>query len=322
METKVEDALIANVVGGGSIDDVNTSQEMYREGPQPLGGADSGTLAVLALNPNTECISQGGNGDITIVQTKEDDSSSPSEAGVHLLSIPQSGKARFAELLQGFQALADSCVVTLHLELRVHSMYFADLTMREGSFFVDDKTQFEGLAHDPAQTHDRMEPEPYVLQLNADLAIFEDLCTRTLPRHDALFVFDGMSLLLTHYFVANIRYIRQLSRTGAQRMIQSIRAIHQHLLHTALCRDLRLDHARRYYEMFLTGSDKMIKDIADDGPRFTLEEYQAMLELMYDFPSLEDRTKSENLMVAQSGARAMRRFKEALRKLNELMRES
>ncbi|ORZ31982.1 Sec8 exocyst complex component-specific domain-domain-containing protein [Catenaria anguillulae PL171] len=320
METNVDDALLTTGSLSNSLVDLHASHTDLATTTGAGGSLSNVASAAINLTRPTRTIGSpdGGSGDA-------DDSSS----SLRMLTVPRSHGARFREILDAYQALADSCAVTLHLEVRVHAMYHADLAMREGTYFVEGAGASTGAGtrssswslaggDDPAADV-AIEPEPYVLQLNADLGVMEELCLRILPMSDAMFVFDGVGLLLTHYLVANVRYLRRLNHAGVRKMVTSIRALHQHLLHADLCRDVRLDHARRYYELYFMGAERMLDDIADHGARYTLDEYRNMLDFMCDVSTLGDRLASESKAVSMAAAKTQKEYREWRRRLEELM---
>ncbi|KNE66413.1 hypothetical protein AMAG_11553 [Allomyces macrogynus ATCC 38327] len=340
METRVEDALLlmSDPVLSASQGDLSMSQE-FRESGAVGGdlersntmGSRSRMLAPAPSSPiSAPSLLAAANGTnprprSTSPLDSDDGPAVSGSAQWMMLAVPHVQTARFHELLDAYQALTDTCVVTLHLELRVHAMYFADLAMREGTYYIEDPNSAAndlplGSPAPATSGDDTMDPEPYMLQLNGDLSVFEALCERTLSRRDGEFIFDGVALLLTHYLVANVRYLRRLNVAGVYRMVQSIRALHQHLLHTTLCHEIRLDHARRYYELFLLGADRMIEDIADHGATYTLDEYKNMLDLMFDVAAIPDKLASEDPAIASAAARAERAHRELVQRLSEWMR--
>ncbi|KAJ1505816.1 hypothetical protein HMI55_001435 [Coelomomyces lativittatus] len=218
-----------------------------------------------------------------------------------LLMVPANQQQTISEILKSYDTLSNLCLVTLHIELRTHSIYFLDLAMREGSYYI---------------MEDTVDPEPYILQLNNDLMLFEEIVSKTLPPFEARFVFDGLPMLFTHYFISNAHYIRRLNQQGALKMIKSIRALHQNLLNLDLCEEFQLDHARKYYEMFMEGVDNILKKIEDREPVFTLTEYKTMIHFMLDIPSLPDLIRSEDITTSATAEKNMEYYHEVVKKLS------
>ncbi|KAI9189019.1 exocyst subunit [Blastocladiella emersonii ATCC 22665] len=324
METKVEDAFLTTATSGsadGSTTDLGSHNEMMGGSAGPMSPSSRVSGGGMMVQSPTSDIARlaGNNGD---GGADEDELGS-----VRMLHVPAARAERFKDLLEAYQALADSCLVTLHLEVRVHAMYHTDLAMREGNYFVEGGAPVGNGAGAAAASSvadagagETVEPELYILQLNTDLGVIEELCLRILPTSDATFVFDGVGLLLTHYLVANVRYLRRLNHAGVRKMVTSIRALHQHLLHADLCRDVRLDHARRYYELYLAGATRMLDDIADHGATYTLDEYRNMLDFMYDVATLNDRLASDSKATAMAAAKAQREHRDLTRRLEDLMK--
>ncbi|KAI9218250.1 Sec8 exocyst complex component-specific domain-containing protein [Blastocladiella britannica] len=341
METDVEDALMANP--GSSSNTSGANGGAHGGGAGHGSGGESVTGSAMDLVGSAPDVSatvarmtshnggRAGRQRTVGDHDTDDDDDDDDESGTKtkMLTVPAARAMRFRELLEAYQALADSCLVTLHLEVRVHAMYHVDLAMREGTYFVEGSNTVlgggggnssGGVSVTDSVDTDPVEPEPYILQLNADLGTMEELARRILPLNDAMFFFDGVGLLLTHYLVANVRYLRRLNRAGVRKMVTSVRALHQHLLHADLCREVRLDHARKYYELYLAGPVRMLDDIADHGAVYTLEEYRNMLDFMCDLPTLQDRLGNEAKSVAMAAAKTQRDHRDWCRRLEDLMK--
>ncbi|KAI9362487.1 hypothetical protein DFJ73DRAFT_756768 [Zopfochytrium polystomum] len=67
--------------------------------------------------------------------------------------------ARFDAILNYYQELSETFLYTLRVELRCHAMYFLDLAMREGNYYLEDEP---------------VEPDAYIDSLNQDLILVEE----------------------------------------------------------------------------------------------------------------------------------------------------
>ena len=63
------------------------------------------------------------------------------------------------------------------------------------------------------------EPDPYIILLNTDLTEMEEIITTSLPPRFARFVFDGITGLMCSVLIHNIRQLRQVTLSGADRYV-------------------------------------------------------------------------------------------------------
>lgn len=78
---------------------------------------------------------------------------------------------RFDALLTTYQQLAETCLFTLRLEGRCHTLYYLEMAIRDGNYHLEDET---------------FEPDPYVITLNSDLMELDDCINASLPPNDEL----------------------------------------------------------------------------------------------------------------------------------------
>ncbi|KAI9476110.1 MAG: Sec8 exocyst complex component-specific domain-containing protein [Benjaminiella poitrasii] len=145
-----------------------------------------------------------------INQSKEiEDDASPV-----LLALRGEIAKRFDALLTTYQQLAETCLFTLRLEGRCHTMYYLEMAIREGNYYLEDETY---------------EPDPYVITLNSDLMELDDCINASLPPKDELFAFDGLPGLISHILIFEATYIKKLNSNGVQKMTRNILALQQNL---------------------------------------------------------------------------------------------
>jgi exocyst complex component 4 len=90
---------------------------------------------------------------------------------IHKAIIDLSLHRRFDALLTTYQQLAETCLFTLRLEGRCHTMYYLEMAIRDGNYHLEDET---------------FEPDPYVITLNSDLMELDDCINASLPPKDEL----------------------------------------------------------------------------------------------------------------------------------------
>ncbi|ORX58842.1 hypothetical protein DM01DRAFT_1333460 [Hesseltinella vesiculosa] len=196
-------------------------------------------------------------------------------------ALPLRGESarRFDTLLTTYQQLAETCLFTLRLEIRCHTLYYLQMVVREGNYFLEDESY---------------EPDPFVISLNADLMDIDDSINTSLPRKDEVFCFDGLPALMVHVLVSEASFIKRMNRHGAQKMIRNILALQQNLTNfVPPSQSAIMERARRYYQMFNYGTDNLIKSIRDNGPSYTFDEYHVILALINNANNEEDNENEE-----------------------------
>lgn len=151
---------------------------------------------------------------------------------------------RFDNLLTTYQQLAETCLFTLRLENRCHTMYYLEMAVRDGNYYLEDES---------------FEPDPYVITLNSDLMEMDDCITASLPPKDEMFAFDGLPALIVHLLISEAAYIKRMNANGVQKMMRNILALQQNLNSLVPpSQSSVLDRAREYYQLYNLGSEVRI----------------------------------------------------------------
>ncbi|CAG8528432.1 3435_t:CDS:10 [Paraglomus brasilianum] len=225
--------------------------------------------------------------------------------------LPLTGEmaTRFDALLATFQQLAEQCLFTLRVEMRCHTMHYIDLATREGNYQLMEEA---------------VEPDPYIIQLNEDLVKCDDYLSSSLPSREHKFIFEGLDKLMEKLLINNVTFMKNLNPNGANKMLRNILALQQNLKNIVdNPKEISLDRAKRYYELYKHGPGDMLasvrnnKNSRDNKPEFTFEEYQAMLEVIYNIDNAKEPDTAGRLDGGPSQNRRL--FNEHLLELNELM---
>lgn len=180
----------------------------------------------------------------------------------------------FSELLE---KLAQTCLFTLHCEIRTHSFYFLDLAFREGSYKLDQL---------PVN-----EPDPYVLTWTGDLLNLADSLSDWFPLSKYLFLFDGLSILIDSILVNNFQYIKSINKEGCNKLSTNTTAIIQILTQLLPPTEVALPKSTEYYRLAQIPSDQLVSEIQASSTRFTFLQYKALLDLAYREALLQENNE-------------------------------
>lgn len=151
----------------------------------------------------------------------------------------------FNIIISHIKQFMDECLFTLRLEIRCRVIYYLDLAIREGSYDIEE--------YNPP-------PDPYIDTLNADLSSFEDTFSNALPPRIQRFLFDGLSQLIIHVLMTNMKYIRRFNENGVLRLVRNISSLQQNLTNLTAVVDSDLTKVKVFTE--LAGSTGRVMNIS------------------------------------------------------------
>ncbi|XP_068208979.1 exocyst complex component 4-like isoform X1 [Palaemon carinicauda] len=169
-------------------------------------------------------------------------------------------------LAKDFEELAHTCLLVLHLEVRLHCFFYLLPIARGGSF---------------ASGLDSQEPDTEVLKLIKDLATIDDALTNTLHPRKCKYIFEGLGPLIANILMTSIIHIRRINENGIKKMCRNIFSIQQQLTNITMTRELALDQARQYYEMLYHTPEEILNAIMNRGKQFSELEYINALQLLH-----------------------------------------
>jgi exocyst complex component 4 len=172
----------------------------------------------------------------------------------------------FSELIE---KLGQTCLFTLHCEIRTHSFYFLDLAFREGSYKLDQI---------PVTVN---EPDPYVLNWTGDLMNLADSFSDWFPLSKYLFLFDGLPILIDSILVNNFQYIKAINQEGCNKLSTNTTAILQILTQLLPPTQVSLPKSTEYYRLAQIPCDQLVSEIQASSTPFTFLQYRALLDLAY-----------------------------------------
>ena len=235
------------------------------------------------------------------------------------LPMTQETVESFDSIVSSYEELAETALLTLHLEVRCRIAYAL------------------GVALSPEATapylldQDVNEPDPQILALNSELIAYDETVVRCLVRdREVDFVRQGLGRLVNAYLVRNAPMVTPMNSRGCGRMQLNILVLQQNLKNVEDGVDLA--RAANYYALFEQGPDAIVnkakqraaaagrdgdgdedKDadadadentsVSDDS--FTYDELKQLIELYYSEQLANPERGIENAARRQMGEKLM-----------------
>ena len=151
---------------------------------------------------------------------------------------------------------------------------------------------------------DSQEPDPEVLRLNKDLAAIDEALGQVLEPWKLRYIFEGVGHLVATILINCCNTIKRINTNGVKKMCRNIFAIQQSLTTITMSREVALDYARQYFELFYHTPDEILTTIVEKGSQFQLNEYISAITLLY-----------------RSSSGAQQTLDSALKRLTEILNE-
>jgi len=199
-------------------------------------------------------------------------SGSPGTAALSVVPpLPETTLNTLIALAKEFEELADICLLVLHLEVRVHCFYYL-LPLWRGP----------GGAGQFAGGPDTTDPSAEILHLNKDLLGVEEALDASLQPRKIQYVFEGVSSLVAAILISSSAQIKKINSNGVKKMCRNIFAV-QHTLTASITgrRELALDRAKTFYELFNMTAKELLASIVERGAVFGELEYINCLQLLH-----------------------------------------
>lgn len=262
----------------------------------------------------------------------------------------------FDSAVTSFRNLAQSALITLHIDIRCGIIHQLNRSLRGPSPAGSDKSSALPPPHESTwQSTTGSETTPWVLQspptsasplileLNHDLISFDTNISSYLGPRERRFITNGLSMLVDRVLIIGADWIGTMNEYGAQRMQIDALVVQQNLRNInavsptvdgSLTRDKDKDDdddlltsSHRYYDLFLSGPDKILQYVTEKkaqaaGKSITLD---AAVGYNYDeLRTLIDLCFSSRLKSSdwEESVKAKRALGDALLQLGELMWDS
>ncbi|KAI9837469.1 MAG: hypothetical protein M1819_007117 [Sarea resinae] len=163
---------------------------------------------------------------------------------IYLPMTPESVVA-FDGVVTSYEDLATTVLLTLHLEVRVHIIYYISQSLSTNYLFEQAVN----------------EADPAVLSLNADLVAFdEDIATHIRDEeHEFILTPASLSPLITTTLISTATRIPAMNAHGLTRMSLNILVLQQNLKNLTHSATTSLARAEHYYNLFSAGPDAMVE---------------------------------------------------------------
>ncbi|XP_065289302.1 exocyst complex component 4 isoform X2 [Dermacentor albipictus] len=188
--------------------------------------------------------------------------------------VPDATVQTLEELAKDFQEIADTCLLVLHLEVRVHCFFYLLPVTIQGNF---------------AGGVDSQEPDPEVMKLNKDLSSIDEAMTACLQQRKHRYIFEGLGHLIASILINSTSSIQKVNENGIKKVCRNIFAMQQTLTSITMNREVALDYARQYFELFYYTPEDILNLIVEHGAQFQEMEYKNVLLLLHRSLPSSDR---------------------------------
>ncbi|OXU21806.1 hypothetical protein TSAR_005060 [Trichomalopsis sarcophagae] len=172
------------------------------------------------------------------------------------------------QVAEEYDDLANTCILVLHLEVRVQCFFY--LHPRSESSLL---TGIGGVK-------DPEEADPRVEELSRVLQHIDEALQSTLHPKKTKYIFEGLGHLIAKILITCAQYIERIDESGIQRMCRNVFTLQQTLTNITLTRELALDYARQYFELFYETPEEILNSVLEHGPRFSELEYINAFQLI------------------------------------------
>nr|CAD7589281.1 unnamed protein product [Timema genevievae] len=216
-------------------------------------------------------------------------------------AMPESTVNSLLQLGQEFEELANTCLLVLHLEVRVQCFHY--LLPRPNTY-----NRFAGAGVDS------QEPDPKVLELSRVLISIDEAMNSSLQLRKSKvkegfgnrinlrwdrglnselpaqnsntllinlqYIFEGLGHLIAKILITSAQYLDKIDEPGIQKMCRNIFALQQTLTNITMAREIALDHARHYFELFYLTPEEILSGVMEKGAEFSELEYMNAFQLL------------------------------------------
>uniref|UniRef100_A0A0A9WJT2 Exocyst complex component Sec8 n=2 Tax=Lygus hesperus TaxID=30085 RepID=A0A0A9WJT2_LYGHE len=163
-----------------------------------------------------------------------------------------------------FEELANTCLLMLHLEVRVQCFHY--LLPKNNNY---GKTKMSS-----------QDPDPRVLELSRVLISIDEALNSSLQTRKIKYIFEGLGYLISKILMSTIKQMNKVDDVLIHKMCRNIFTLQQTLTNITMARDLSLDHARNYFQLFFLSPEEIINEMFEKRPDYSKVEITAVFKLI------------------------------------------
>uniref|UniRef100_A0A8D8V530 Exocyst complex component Sec8 n=2 Tax=Cacopsylla melanoneura TaxID=428564 RepID=A0A8D8V530_9HEMI len=205
----------------------------------------------LLLSPSTAISTSQGTTFSAIPQIYVTSAAPQSDSVTSQLSVT-------LESLAGeFLELAHTCLLVLHLEVRVQCFHY--LLPKKNNIYV----------------------EPKVIELSRSLATLDEAMSTCLQPEKTKYIFEGIGDMIGKILMSSVQFWTRIDQSDVNKMGRHIYTLQQSIASITMSREISLDQTRRYFHLLTLSPDEILNDILESGPQYTDLEYMHALQLIH-----------------------------------------
>ncbi|XP_033164634.1 exocyst complex component 4 isoform X3 [Drosophila mauritiana] len=156
-----------------------------------------------------------------------------------------------------FDELANTCLLVLHLEVRVQCFHYlrSKSSVRTNSYV--------------GSKDDILEPDRQVQVLTKRLSEMDEAFSATLHPRKTRYIFEGLAHLASRILIQASNYLEHIDQITVQRMCRNAIALQQTLSNITASREVALDQARHFYELLCMEPDEILNALLERGTQFS-----------------------------------------------------
>ncbi|XP_030078808.1 exocyst complex component 4 isoform X5 [Drosophila hydei] len=156
-----------------------------------------------------------------------------------------------------FDELANTCLLVLHLEVRVQCFHYlrSKSSVRTNSYV--------------GSKDDILEPDRQVLVLTKRLSEMDEAFSATLHPRKTRYIFEGLAHLAARILIQASNYLEHIDQITVQRMCRNSIALQQTLSNITASREIALDQAKHFYELLCMEPDEILNALLERGTQFS-----------------------------------------------------
>lgn len=166
------------------------------------------------------------------------------------------------DCVRRLESIADSCLLLLHIEIRVHCF-----------FHLAPLAKYRN-----ASSNNEVDPE--VVALGKDLHQFHDNLKDVLSPPKLSYIFDGLGHLCASLFIHYSQFMPRLTEAAKKRVCRNVWGVQQRLSRITNRRESELDRARAFFDLLLDNTpDGILAIVPEKRLHFTATELNYLLAL-------------------------------------------